>query len=138
MSLRPKTERGPMYKQTIRLENPDGSHCCWLAPKEMERRIRGGTVRKVSEKGKPVKYRVIAFPGPSDSASTRFVQITAEEAQRIAALTEKDLRNLAGAALAPVADKSIAHRLKQVQRWIGHGLIPLDDMTAPIAEAVIL
>jgi hypothetical protein len=126
-----------MFRQNVALQNADGSHRCWLAPKEIERRLRAGEIRRIIDKGKAPKYRMVAIPEPSNSAPTPLVQITAAEMRQIAQLGERDLRDLARVALAPVTDKSVAYRLKRVQRWMGHGLIPLNDLTAPIAEATI-
>lgn len=126
-----------MVKQNLALLNEDGkTHCKWCAPKEIERLLRAGKVRKIAEKGKPIRYALRSYPQPSNSADSP-AEITTSEMQRLPAFGARELKRLAKECQAEnsKSEPRVVAKVRLIQRWMGHGLIERNAVTELIASA---
>lgn len=101
-----------MFKQNVKLENPDKSLRCHISQAEAERRTKNGEMIRVSRvKAQQPAYRMKDFPAPSDSADTSTT------------ITVSDMRAVAG-----------IQRVNEIwiERLIGFKLIP--EQTNPALQ----
>lgn len=119
-----------MRRQSIELQNADGTHRRWMCQAELDRMVAAGQAYRIANrKDSSKKYRMRSHPTPSNSEASR------------AALGERDTHFLAS--LPPgfidrlSADKArgmSAARLQSLQRLMGHGIVPFNPAVADAIE----
>lgn len=125
-----------MVKQNVVLQNADGTFRCALAQAEINRLLETKQIRRIVEKGKPVRYRMLTFPLPSNSRESA-AQITAAEMRILPTFSDRELKRLAKACGEPVKEPAVVAKIKLIQRWMGHGLIGSTATTELIADATV-
>jgi hypothetical protein len=121
---------GNMRKQSIQLQNEDGSHRQWLCRGEIDRMVESGECTRITRRKDPCpKYRMKSYPQASTSEPSK-AALTRQDALVLASLRPGFIERLDDVKLSSMP----AERIQRLQRLMGHQVIPFNAAVANAGE----